>query len=849
MNKTIFLYLSQARTFWRFRAMLSRTVFWGGKNVFGVKYGIRNERNNYSSLRKIFGLTQKPLFIAVGFAAALQYIDPILNPYFQELGLKVPDDSDYVTFLAAISSIGGVFIGLYYTGISAVGGAIYARVPNDVRSLLAQERFGNVYMRFLSFLTFLCLVLIALHISNFARIYLAVPLITLAAGIGIFAFVKLGQRAFNLFDPTALSYHIFEQMQHWLETVKAGGFQWMNNTFQHHAYKQASATLDTLETLTDITAKEPHLNGAPFTDLSSNLLGFMIYYERTKRNIPTDSRWYEQKYQHRDWYRTDDSRVAIAHQTGTAIQPEVTRDNEWIEGRVIKIITRCIEGNLASSRYEEVLSLFEYLDAYTKTLAMEGQVSRAYSLLEVIASTVVASIANESPEGLVEAELLEKLAIIERLASLPISIALGYRDALEQLNRHKVDSRIDSIRWRNDSSMYNVGFPSYCLPRLEWFRPRLAFEEEVEGRQITPGWYKLELILQVEAEQFVSNVDSLVLKGIKFFTSIIDRTTERKHPWLAAGVMSREWEYWHKIEHQFEMWPGKWDELSNHRKIEGLSWPSFDIETFRKGSKARRGELLKTMSQQNMLLSLFARPDGFPDYAGQFLHTSGEVALEALLSNEISLLKSVFSPYMIGCLMRFDSLRPKSGSTDWRTQQDLKIASAVLLDLMEVSGYAKLFSDYHGNETLWREVTDAWDKYISSKGDQSPLPLLSAVIAITDAAFEIPHRGILRTTWHQKVNCRLADVPRHEEYHRGYISSDTVIDHDSALVRIFAREPYGSLNTGVDIFIAYYLRNSKGAENMDIGWKRRDLQDSIDRENQRKRRRDEAKESNEKTAT
>jgi hypothetical protein len=153
-----------------------------------------------------------------------------------------------------------------------------------------------------------------------------------------------------------------------------------------------------------------------------------------------------------------------------------------------------------------------------------------------------------------------------------------------------------------------------------------------------------------------------------------------------------------------------------------------------------------------------------------------------------------------------------------------------------------LLADYHGNEALWRHVTDTWGNYLSAKGDKSPLPLLAAVISITDAGFEIPHRGILRTTWHQKVGHRLADVPRHEEYWKGVmIGSDTVIDHDSALVRIFARNPYGSFNNGVDIFIALYLRNLEGAKDMDFGWKRRDLQDSLDRENQRKKRRNKTK--------
>jgi hypothetical protein len=50
------------------------------------------------------------------------------------------------------------------------------------------------------------------------------------------------------------------------------------------------------------------------------------------------------------------------------------------------------------------------------------------------------------------------------------------------------------------------------------------------------------------------------------------------------------------------------------------------------------------------------------------------------------------------------------------------------------------------------------------------------------------------------------------------------------LIRIFAREPFGSFHDGIDIFITFYLRTKDGAEQLDFGWKRRDLQDSIDRE-------------------
>jgi hypothetical protein len=367
----------------------------------------------------------------------------------------------------------------------------------------------------------------------------------------------------------------------------------------------------------------------------------------------------------------------------------------------------------------------------------------------------------------------------------------------------------------------------------------LAFEKAVDGHDVTPLWYRAELVRQVEAEQIVDNTRALVSTGAELYRDSISKTLSQEHPWLAAAVISREWEYWHKVEGQLDTWAEKWSAFSAGRRIEGLPWPAFDIEALRRNSNQRKEELLKLMSQQNMLLALFSRPEGFPDYAGQFLHTTGEVAFDTLITNHADLLKNIFKLYLVGCLVRFDNLRPKLGATDWRAQQEFKVAAAALLDVMNVSGYAKLLADYHGNESLWSVVVEAWNGYLAQKGDQSPMPLLAGAVALTETAFEIPHRGILRTTWQQKIARRLADVPRHDVFHRGYLGSDTVVDHTSALVRIFAQEPLGSFHDGLDIFIAFYLRNLEGAKDLDFGWKRRDLQESLDMEERRKARNDE----------
>lgn len=817
---------------------MTRASFWIGSEIFGAQYALREEKTSYLSLRQLFRLTQKPLFVAIGIAAVCQYVDPYLLPYYQMLGIEVPADGDYVTFLAAVSSICGVFIGLYYAGISAVGGAIYATVPNNLRELLAYERRGNVYMRFLAFLAFFSLALIALRLTGFSRLYVAVPLVVMLAGVGIFAFVKLGQQAFYFFDPTTLSGHIFDQLQHWLKNVKAGGYRWYDKAFQNHSHRQSSKVLDTLDTLADFTANKPHLSGTSFINLAENLLRFLIHYELSKRNIPSNSSWYGQRYEYRDWYQTDDSRVSIAHQTGTSLQPDITVDKEWIENRVIPIIRKCIEINLAGKRYSDVHALIDYLDTYFKVLAKEGALGRAFGILDQIASIVLGQF-SEDPDGkVIKIDVLEKLAVAERLSSLPITIVLGYRELVMGLARETIEKKMASVRWDDSMDIYQAAFPTYCLARLEWFGPRLEFERKVEGRNITPLWYQTELIRQIECDQFSASAKALVTQGASFYKEAITKAMGYKHPWLSAAIMSREWEYWHKVENQIEIWPEKWADLSAYRRIEGLPWSEFNVDSLRSDSQQRQKELLSLMSRQNLLLALISRPEGYPDYAGQFLHTAGEVALDALLTNDESLLKSVFEPYLHGCLLKFDSLRPKGANIDWRAQQDFKIAAAAILDLMDISGYAKLLSELHANNALWVIVTKAWDDYLSQDLEKSLLPLLAVAIAFTEAGFEIPHRAILRTTWQQKIAWKLANLPRHETFHRGSFSAETIIDHDSALIRVFAHEGYGSFHDGIDIFITYYLRSVDGGADLNFGTKRRELQESVEREERYRRRED-----------
>lgn len=788
------------------------------------------------SLGSLFRSVIFQFMLALTLAVAIQAVDPYLARVYAAFNLNVPPEEDYFTLLSAIGGIAGLFIGLYYAALATVGATIYARVPNNIRDLLVNDRQGIVYMRFLSFLTFLCLILIAFRLLGLERVLLAIILSTGAAGFGILAFVQLGRRAFYLFDPTQLSNQIHEVLIDAIAMVSVGGHRWRDPSFQYHAHRKAVLALSDLETLADLTIQEPHLNEKSFIALSNNILRLLIYYERTKRKIPTSSRWYAQRYEHRDWYRTDDSRIAIAHHTGTSIDPDVVSDFTWFEGKLYPILLKCIQTNTESMHYGSVQELVQYLSAYAEQLAKEGRLPQAFSFLEEVGTPIIETLCRHSPKaGERPAYYLPLLALTENIATLPIAAALGAVKITRQLDRARVSAFVDGRWWQRPSSIYLNDLPAYLLPRLEWLADRMRFEDSTLGRVVSPGWYQTELILQVAAEEHKSNLDTMQSKGASLFHSWLKTAVESNDMWFSAAITRREWEYLHKVQANLGSLLDVWDAMSSERKLQKLAWPDLDGDAIRAKIKSDMEEVVRRMATQSLLLARLSRPAEFPDYSGQFLHTVGENIFNAVLENRSDFLAATFSAYLDGVVQRYQELRPKVASDDYWTRQVFRTAGAALLDVMDVSGYVRLLAEVHGNAALWQTVATAWEKYLGpSSGDNTMGQLLVGVVSMQEGTLEIPHRGVLRTTWHGHIEHVLRQLPRKEIRTGSWMNQRTEIDHSSPLVRAFAGDGDFMHYSGEHLFVNYLLDKYPDLEAGDLGWKvselRRELQEYADGE-------------------
>ncbi|MCM3970315.1 hypothetical protein [Pseudomonas aeruginosa] len=818
----------ELKAYWKARRATKNISLQIKSRKFLTTESIKNAKQKYGTLQQILKQTQWSILATAFVAIALQYIDHYSAPIFHRIGMKVPDDTDYITFLSAIAGIGGVFIGLYYAALSAVGSAIYAKVPNNIRELLAQERYGSIYMRLLSFITLLCIMLITLRIIGQPRIITAIPLVTILAGIGVIAFVKLGQRAFNLFDPTSLSHHIFEDLSKWIGIIRAGGYQWADPSFQKHAYKNSVTAIETLLVLFDIAAKEPHQNGRPLVNLSARTISFLIHYNKLKSQIPSESLWYQEKYKHKDWYSTSDIFTSIAHRSGTALQPETVQDKFWLENRIQPELIRCFKINLYEGRFSEAASTLNNLLNYATSLARHGQTARAIELTEKISEEFTKSLTSDNKTN--KLKEIEELSIAESIAALPISIILAQRDLTISTNIEIIQSKLNNIDWDDKKTIYQKELPVYLIPQLEWLQTRLEFEKLIEDHRITPNWYQLELVCLADINALHESAEILTKRAKIFYEDTISRYKNLKKNWLAAATLSREWEYWHKTAFTADSWQKKWSAISSQQKLKDLAWPKFETSAIKSDINSRQEGILREMAEQNILLSIDDRPDEYPDYAGQFLHITGELIINALIENNSVLATSLFEKYIYGCFLRFDRLRPKSG-TDWRIENEFKIAAAAIIDLIEISGYAKLLAEFHNNPDLWNKIEGSWNNICSKEsGIQADFILRIIIKTAGGGRFEIPHRSLLRTSWSQQISHLLGTLPRKHSNRRRALFGESEADHPSRLVQTMAKESYGSFNSGFDIFVVYYFLNKKNIDDFEPSWQQNELLKSIKQE-------------------
>jgi hypothetical protein len=812
--------------------LFRQSAFFISNIIYRSNYKLIEKR---STVKIALGFIIRSLvFIILGILTAIivQYLNNFIAPFAIKNGLQIPKDTSYTSFLGTIAGIGGVFIGLYYAAVSTISTAIYNKMSNNVRDLFTKEKYGNSYIEFLAYITFTSLVFLGFHLLGFPRTYLAVIIMIIFSGSSILAFIKLGQRVFYFFDPTTLSDSLFKDLTKNILNVTPKGLKWQDKSFQNHEHELALVQLETLEMLCDYANKEAHLNGRSFFNIANKACKFLHNYQIHKREIPTKSYWYSRKYDQKNWFKADYFSLTTALQTSTKIQPEEKSDNYWLEDRIVKIIMIFIKTNYSLNRYEFVLSILGYIELYLKSLADDLELSKAYDILEEIADILIDDIPNiEKDQILKYSESLERLAIFERFQLISTSLLLRTIQYVEKCNRGELYKNIEKIKWNSVKQIYCRKHPSHGLERLEWLYERISFEKKADGRVITPIWYNIELVSHAEANSLSNAYDVLFKRNSDRFDKWIKRLDKKNRFWLSAALLSNELEYWDKLKYHTTYFSSAWKSIIEDKKIKELSWPDIRFDEFEEISNKRQKVLNEKISEKGLFLVLLNRPESFPDYAGQFIHLSAQKIIDSICFGDSESLIKMFKYFHNASFRIYDELCPDITSKDWRLKYDIERAIIPIVNVMDISGYAKIIAEYYEKEELWTEVKNVWDEYFAL--DENKGVKVNLLFVIREIYNDTMSLDLVRSNWKIQIKNVLHQVERkmHSQWYNNPI--DEIILHKSPIVRIFSYDRQYDFYNGIDMFLVEYILNSELKDLITVSYNEITLKDEIEKEKER----------------
>jgi len=833
MNKLIPIFLRQYNFLWKIRTFLKKLEFKIIKIFFHSRNSIEENSIRVNITWQLIKVSLLPMIMATGTSYLLYKLDKILTPYLPKTYSADALLDSYTSLLGTIAGVGGIFIGLYYAGLTAAGTSIYSTVPNNIRNLLAKERRGSTYMSFLSFVTFLSLALIICNFLGFGACRLGAIFMVFLAGVGIFVFVNLGKLAFNYFDPTILAEPLFYELRASIKNSTSYGFFHNNPSVQKHFNNSATTTIETLKTLTDIIEKQKHLNGQSFFDLSKNTLSLLIFYLNQKNKIPTKSLWYRIRYKHQDWYKSDSTSIELAQRTGTVITPKNVQEINWLEDDLLAIPFNCLKINLIEKRYDLVTAIISWLKAYLVVLAQKGELKQAFVIYKNLI-TIFLDNTKIVPGKYFDS--LENIAVFENLASTNIDLLIAYTKDLETFAPASISELLENIDWLNNKSIYTSNFPGYLLSDIEWLQKTLLFEFETENEILSPDWYKKELIILWHSKRTFENINAFIYETNEIREWVLVNVPLKTNPWLASCFLSRELEYFNKLQNRINQLDNYWRSLLENRHIKKLPWPELIFEKCNESLKIQKQTLLKYLPDLTIALSTKKRTDDFPDYFGQFLFEMSEEIFKNSSNNEIDIAKDLFQGFFKGSLSKFSEIIPDPTMPNWQFNNAFLIACGPILDLIDLSGYIKLFSEYYKNDSLWNKVKETWDQYFSENTKQK-LEFMASLINFEGDLSMISASSLHRTTWSQYTyRIFQNEIPRvTDERDSGHgifrtIGYETIPLHESPLVRTFATERFISFYDGIDVFINEYFYQNGLSKGIKFKRKLGDLRNALKRE-------------------
>ncbi len=755
---------------------------------------------------------------------------PIL--YFPKI-----DDATVGTLMGTVALTTAAILALFFTVISVVASTTYSKVATDVRSLVVNDNLNRRYLRLLAHTAAVSIAGIPIGSIHSPGTTILAGYVLALAVICILSFLPLGIRTFTLFEPASLAIYPVRQFLDSLHTVTSHGRHWLDPSFQNHARVISEQQLHLLEDLFALAITDDRSSNDTILSITATLHRLSRDYLSRKSQIPSDSLWFPKKSQFSPWQAVISPLTEIALQTGTTPSPELVPDHEFIEQRCTAITLNCIRHLLKRGAVQEdinkiLLELAHTANYYARFFEQEQAMQLIASVRPIIVEWLTEKqtstqffMSFQVIDIFCYAALAPVLVTSSTFLEKPVPDLMGITSALLKLNYR---------------GLYRDNHPRLILKNAEDLFRRLEFERFTEGKISTQPWWVQQIIALAYVEFLRKVVTNIVLFIEREFVNPPAELIESKNARLAGAWLLRGLEACRKAEYQIQKLDGRYDDLKSYHVTEP-EWYPLEAQAALPSIAVHQKKIIQLLAEIVPNLCEAPSEPNLPDLLGQARAVIGDelIAMMELKEdrNFLELFVAYFNASTGICRELMDRARQPEKADFVRGFQD------VILDLLEISGLALLFSEL--DATLFGKLVKAtWDNYLSNATDVTALVQLYMDIIQSKTALPIfSSSAAQRDQWGQRFVQALADrgVDREPEFYYPSSGRKRPKPHVNTIIESIHVSLGHTKTDASEYFAALYLAKLEAAREVKLPYVIQECIKSIELASERQKRDNEAK--------
>ena len=409
---------------------------------------------------------------------------------------------------------------------------------------------------------------------------------------------------------------------------------------------------------------------------------------------------------------------------------------------------------------------------------------------------------------------------------VPDCLARAIPHAAGLLNRRFGTQPIDQLledasRATIDGSLPLGEFPPKLRASIESFRREHAVERDIEGSIQTPSWFVKHHAARLLSVDLRTTFESLLNEAEEWLPSQAKSLREEGAVEGSAMVIQRGLESVSKLEANAENTDSTLERLKRCRvKVAGEEWPDVHSDQWKERLRVLRLALITELVQLTPLLSTKPPSGDLPDSFGFAYTTLCDAMIEALQDMDATTFELVY-PILVPSALTAHN-RVKSELAESSVENVLYFSTDVMLDVMDISGYAYLWKFGLGKERFWESVTGVWDDLLSRYRTLAALiRLIAGGEDFHRQRFATSPRSEVRWQWRGRMRQLLEDkgfAPRHTTSH--------------TLPNVIAIDPVASTylqhwrsRKARDLMLSEYLLKRQEAEGIPLPRGVKDLQE------------------------